>query len=408
MSFDLASIRAQFPALQQQAYGRPLVYLDNAATAQKPLAVLKMTAEMEGGLNGNVHRAAHYLSTQATARYEAAREALAQYIGAASVQEIIFTSGATAAINLVAFSFGENFVKAGDAILVSEAEHHSNIVPWQLLCERKGATLRVLPVDEDGHWRMDLLPTLIDEKLRLVTVSHIGNVLGQRNPVEALIQQAHSRGVPVLIDGAQGVVHGSVNVQTLDCDFYVFSGHKLYGPTGTGILYGKTSWLEQMPPWQGGGDMIASVSFAKTSYAELPLKFEAGTPNFIGQAGLGAAVQYLEGLDFKALAAHEQALTQKGLEVLLGIDGLRLYGSHKAEEKIPLFSFSVQGAHASDLALLLDKMGYAVRSGQLCAEPLLVRYGETSLLRMSAALYNTIEELENFGQALQKAVNMLR
>ena len=384
------------------------MYLDNAATAQKPLAVLGMTAEMEGGLNGNVHRAVHYLSAQATARYEAAREALAQYIGAARVQEIIFTSGATAAINLVAFSFGEAFVKEGDAILVSEAEHHSNIVPWQLLCERKGATLRVLPVDEDGHWRMDLLPGLLDERLRLIAVSQIGNILGQHNPVEALIQLAHSRQIPVLVDGAQGVVHGGVNVQQMDCDFYAFSGHKLYGPTGTGVLYGKSCWLEQMPPWQGGGDMIASVSFAKTDYADLPLKFEAGTPNFIGQAGLGAAVRFLSGLDSVALAAHEQALTRKGLDILLGIDGLKLYGSHKAEEKIPLFSFSVAGAHASDLALLLDKMGFAVRSGQLCAEPLLARYGETSLLRMSAAFYNTVEELENFGLALQKAVNMLR
>ena len=408
MSFDIASIRLQFPALQQQVYGRPLVYLDNAATAQKPLTVLEMTSSMEEALNGNVHRAVHYLSAQATERYEGAREALAKFIGAARVQEIIFTSGTSAAINLVAFSFGEAFVKEGDAILVSEAEHHSNIVPWQLLCQRKGASLRVLPVDENGNWRMDLLPDLIDSRLRLIAVSQIGNVLGQRNPVKALIQLAHSRQVPVLIDGAQGIVHADVNVQELDCDFYVFSGHKLYGPTGTGVLYGKTSWLEQMPPWQGGGDMIASVSFAQTTYADLPLKFEAGTPNYIGQAGLGAAVQYLNSLDSAALAAHEQALTQKGLDILLGIDGLRLYGSHKAEEKIPLFSFSVAGVHATDLAMILDKMGYAVRSGQLCAEPLLARYGETSLLRMSAAFYNAVDELENFGLALRKAVNMLR
>ena len=400
-------IRSQFPALDQQVYGKPLVYLDNAATSQKPLPVLSLLAEMEAKTNGNIHRAVHYLSAKCTELYESARQKICQFIGAEHERQIIFTSGATAAINLVASSFGEKFVKQGDIILVGEAEHHSNIVPWQLMCARKGASVRILPIDDKGRLQMDLLPDLLDERVRLVAVSHIGNVLGLVNPIKELTNMAHERDIPVLIDGAQGIVHEKVNVQNLDCDFYLFSGHKLYGPTGTGVLYGKERWLEEMPPWQGGGDMIASVSFGGTTYADLPLKFEAGTPNFIGQAGLGAAVAYLDSLNQDQIWTHMHLLTQKGMELLQGIDGLSIYGIGE-EDKIPLFSFSVQGVHATDMATLLDKMGYAVRSGQMCAEPVLAKFNQTSLLRASFAIYNTQEELLGFIQALQKTISMLR
>ena len=407
MNNHIALIRTHFPALQQQVYGKPLVYLDNAATAQKPQSVLSLLSEMEGMTNGNIHRAVHHLSAKCTDLYEAARQTVCRYIGAAHEHEVIFTSGATAAINLVAFSFGEAFVKQGDVILVGEAEHHANVVPWQLLCGRKGATVRVLPIDEEGKLQMELLPDLLDERVRLVAISHISNVLGLVNPVKEVVRVAHGRGIPVLIDGAQGIVHKNVDVQDLDCDFYLFSGHKLYGPTGTGVLYGKERWLEKMPPWQGGGDMIASVSFTGTTYAPLPLKFEAGTPNFIGQAGLGAAIEYLKSLNISAIEAHAQRLTQTGMDLLQKIEGLRMYGVG-ACGKIPLFSFSVAGVHATDMAMLLDKMGFAVRSGQMCAEPVLAKFGQTSLLRASFAIYNTQEELFRFVEALQRIILMLR
>jgi len=402
----ITHIRTQFPALQQQIYGKPLVYLDNAATTQKPLSVLSLLADMEGKTNGNIHRAVHYLSAQCTERYETARRTISRFIGSKFEHQVIFTSGATASINLVAHSFGEAFVHVGDVVVVGEAEHHSNIVPWQLMCARKGASVRVLPIDNNGKLRIDLLPNLLDKRVRLLAISHIGNVLGLVNPIKEVIEIAHGHQIPVLIDGAQGIVHEKVDVQDLDCDFYVFSGHKLYGPTGTGILYGKERWLEEMPPWQGGGDMIASVSFNSTTYAELPLKFEAGTPNFIGQAGLGAAVEYVETLDHEAVELHMRQLTRIGLQMLQEIEGLQIYGT--GNEKIPLFSFSVKGVHATDMATLLDKMGYAVRSGQLCAEPVLAKFGQTSLLRASFAIYNTQEELEGFMQALQKTLSMLR
>ena len=407
MNRDIAHIRSQFPALQQQVYGKPLVYLDNAATTQKPLSVLSLLAEMEGKTNGNIHRAVHYLSAKCTELYESARQKISGLIHAEHQHEVIFTSGATAAINLVASSFGEAFVKQGDVILVGEAEHHSNIVPWQLMCARRGASVRVLPIDNDGHLRVDLLPELLDERVRLVAIAHIGNVLGLVNPVKEIIKIAHGWDIPVLIDGAQGVVHEKVDVKELDCDFYLFSGHKMYGPTGTGVLYGKERWLEKMPPWQGGGDMIASVSFGGTTYADLPLKFEAGTPNFIGQAALGAAVSFMTSLDHSIVSVHTSQLVKTGMTMLREIDGLRIYGVGD-EDKIPLFSFSVEGAHATDMATLLDKMGYAVRSGQMCAEPLLAKYGQTSLLRASFAIYNTQEELAGFVEALKKVIRMLR
>ena len=407
MNNYIEQIRSHFPALQQQIYGKPLVYLDNAATAQKPQQVLALLAEMDGMINGNIHRSVHYLSTKCTELYENARKSACRFIGAAHEHEVIFTSGVTAGVNLTAFSFGEAFVKEGDVILVGESEHHSNIVPWQLLCARKRATVRMWPIDEQGKLRMDLLPELLDERVRLVAVSHISNVLGLVNPIQEIVEVAHTYDIPVLIDGAQGVVHEKINVCDLKCDFYLFSGHKLYGPTGTGILYGRERWLEKMPPWQGGGDMITSVSFSGTTFADLPLKFEAGTPNFIGQAGLGAAIEYMESLERDVLEVYSRMLVQTGMELFQKIGGLRMYGVGD-REKIPLFSFSVAGVHATDMAILLDKMGFAVRSGQMCAEPVLVKYGQTSLLRASFAMYNTQEELHQFVEALHKVISMLR
>jgi len=407
MNDYIEKIRTMFPALHQQVYGKPLVYLDNAATTQKPMQVLSLLAEMEGKTNGNIHRAVHYLSAQCTEYYDHARKHIRSFINAEHEHEVIFTSGATAALNLVAFSFGEVFIKQGDVVLVGEAEHHSNIVPWQLMCARKGASVSVIPVDNNGKLRIDLLTNLLDKRVRLITVSHISNVLGLVNPIKELIHIAHEREIPVLIDGAQGIVHEKINVRDLDCDFYVFSGHKLFGPTGTGVLYGKERWLQQMAPWQGGGDMIKTVSFNGTTYADLPLKFEAGTPNFIGQAALGAAIEFMESLDSAIIEVHIKRIVEKGVELLQKIEGLKLYGKG-IEDKIPLFSFTVEGVHATDIAILLDKMGYAVRSGQMCAEPLLAKFGQTSMLRASFAVYNTEEELYGFIEALQKTISMLR
>ena len=409
MNNYIEQIRNLFPALKQQVYGYPLVYFDNAATTQKPQQVLSLLAEMEGKINGNIHRAVHYLSARCTEYYEDARDNISAFIGAKFRHEVIFTSSATAAINLVAFSFGEAFVKKGDIILLGEAEHHSNIVPWQMMCTRTGAKARYIPVDDQGRWRLDQLPSMLDKRVRLIAVSHINNVLGLVNPIKELIQIAHRHGIPVLIDGAQGIVHEKVDVLDLDCDFYLFSGHKLYGPTGTGILYGKEDWLEKMPPWQGGGDMISSVTLEGTTYADLPLKFEAGTPNYIGHSALGAAITFLNSLDKTIIEPHMHRLTKTGIDLLQNIEGLKIYGvGDGVKDKIPLFSFSIDGVHATDIATLLDKMGFAVRSGQMCAEPLLNRLGQTSLLRASLTFYNTEEELRRFVEALKKIITILR
>ncbi len=403
---DFSGIRGQFPALEQKVYGKQLVYFDNAATAQKPRAVLDLIQRMNGGINANIHRAVHKLSAEATDLYEGGREAVRQYINAARREEVIMTSGTTASINLVANTYGERFLSKGDVVLVSECEHHSNIVPWQLLCERKGAELRVLPVDENGQWRMDMLDGLLDERVKIVSATHISNVLGLVNPVEDLIARAHAAGAVVLIDGAQGIVHQRVDVQKLDCDFYVFSGHKIYAATGIGVLYGKEALLEKMPPWMGGGDMVGTVTFAKTTYAPLPLKFEAGTPNFIGGATLAPALQFAQELMSDKYIEEEREKIDYLNNNLQAIDGLRLYGV--GENKIPVFSFSIEGAHHEDLALLLDKMGVAVRSGMMCAEPLMERFGQSGMLRASLAPYNTLEECKFFMTALHRAVNMLR
>ena len=360
---------------------------------------------MNSGVNGNIHRAVHELSSQTTELYEDSREAVRQFINAAQKEEIIFTSGTTASINLVAASYGGKYLRKGDSVLVSEAEHHSNIVPWQLICESKEANLRVLPVDENGNWRMDMLDNLLDSSVKIVSVSHVSNVLGLINPVEELISRAHAKGIPVMVDGAQSIVHIETDVRKLDCDFYAFSGHKLYGPTGTGVLYGKREILDSIPPWMGGGDMVGTVTFEKTTYAPLPLKFEAGTPNFIGAAAMLEAIRFVESIDKKFLENSERSIVEYMIEELLKIEGLRLYGV--GESRISLFSFTVNGAHPSDLAMIMDKMRVALRSGQMCAEPLMKRYGVESMLRASFAAYNTIDEAEYFIASLKRAIKML-
>ena len=406
-------IRSEFPALDRTVYGRPLVYFDNAATAQRPRAVLEMQQRLCVEANANVHRAIHYLSGEATAAYEAGREAVRAFINAPARENVVLTSGTTASVNLVATCFCQRFVREGDRILISEAEHHSNLVPWQLACERHGATLEVLPVDEAGELSIEELDHRLSSaqgRIKLLAVAHVSNILGIVNPVEALIRTAHRYNVPVLLDGAQGIVHAPVDVQALDCDFYVFSGHKIYAPTGTGVLYGKREWLEQMPPYMGGGEMIESVSFERSTWAPLPLKFEAGTPNFVAAACLAPALACARTMaEDSALQEAQRTMRDYLLEELPKVEGLRLYGTpHEPERKIPLFSFTVEGAFPADLAQILDKMGFAVRSGHMCAEPLLRRYGQTSMLRISLAPYNTLAECEAFIQALRRAVNMLR
>ena len=404
---SVSEIRKQFPILSRTVYGKPLVYLDNAATAQRPLAVTDLAGKLALEENANIHRAVHHLAARATEAYEGARDAVKEFLNAASREEIVFTSGATAAINLVAFSFGEAFVGEGDEIIVSTAEHHSNIVPWQMLCQRKKAVLKVLDIRENGALMVESLEKLISGRTKIVCISHISNVLGLINPVKEIVAKCHASGIPVLVDGAQGVVHAPVDVQAMDCDFYVFSGHKLYAATGTGVLYGKKKWLDAIPPYMGGGEMIASVSFSGTTYAPLPEKFEAGTQHFNGIPTLVPAMEV-------ARAMREDPDVQKEQETILEYvyskfmaeERILLYGSDR-QAKIPLFSFAVKGAHHEDLALILDKMGIALRSGQMCAEPLMDRLGVTGLLRASFAPYNTLEEAEYFIKSLDKAINML-
>lgn len=405
-NIPLSEIRDLFPALNQSVNGKSLVYLDNAATSQKPLSVIEMLNEMNSLTNGNIHRAVHELSARTTYEYEKTRDKIKEFLNAAEREEIIFTSGTTASINLVAVSFSARFLHKGDSVLVTEGEHHSNIVPWQLACERSGATLKVLPIDESGNWKMDQLDSLLDRNVKIVAAAHVSNVLGVVNPVKELVEVAHKKGIPVLIDGAQGVVHLSPDVQDIGCDFYAFSGHKMYGPTGTGILYGRLSLLEEMPPWMGGGDMVDTVKFSGTTYAAPPLKFEAGTPNFCSFPALRAAVEFMELIDSGQLKMQEEEISGYILKELSKIDGLRVYG--ESMNKIPLFSFSVEGAHPSDIAMLMDKMGVALRSGMMCSEPVMDRFGVTSMLRASFAAYNTLHDAEYFISSLNRAINMLR
>ncbi|MCR5841007.1 MAG: SufS family cysteine desulfurase [Bacteroidales bacterium] len=405
---QVEKLRQEFPELGERVYGKPLVYLDNAATSQRPLAVVRKWTEMSTKVNSNLHRAVHHLAALATEEYESTRDYVRDYLNAESREEIIFTAGATASINLVAFCFGEAFVRAGDEIIVTEAEHHSNIVPWQMLCERKGATLKVLPVDDRGHLCLDLLPILLTNRTRILCVTHISNVLGLVNPIREIVRICHERGCKVLVDGAQGIVHERVDVQALGCDFYAFSGHKVYAAPGTGVLYGRRELLEQMPPYQGGGEMIGTVRWTGTSYAPLPQKFEAGTQNISGTPTLRPALEMAEEMRAGEIQAYFDSVKLFILNKLQENSKMRLYGiPDSPEEKIPLFSFSVEHSHHEDLALILDKMGIAVRSGQMCAEPLMDRFGVTGMLRVSFAPYNTLEEAEYFMKSLERAVKML-
>ena len=405
----VSEIRSMFPALSRKVYGKDLVYFDNAATSQRPQSVIDRWNDITGYSNANIHRAVHRLADEATQAYEGARDTVREFLNAEHREEIVFTSGTTASVNLVAFSFGEAFVRSGDEIIVSEAEHHSNIVPWQLMCERKGAVLRVLPVDDHGYLMTEKLDELLTERTKLLAVTHISNVLGIINPVKKIVEKCHSMGVPVLVDGAQGIVHCSVDVQDLDCDFYVFSGHKMYAATGTGVLYGKKKWLDAMPPYMGGGEMVGTVSFSGTTYAPLPMKFEAGTQNFASTATFKEAVNMVNLLNDNKLKNKIDEIRDYLLDYFLSDDRISLYGVPRGtyEDKIPLFSFTVKGVHHEDLALILDKMGVAVRSGQMCAEPVMDRFGVTGMLRVSLAPYNTMQEAEYFVKCLNKAIDML-
>ena len=406
---NVRSIREQFPILSTKVYGKDLVYFDNAATSQRPASVIDKWNRLTSEFNANIHRGVHRLAEVATDEYETTRDAVRNFINAESREEIVFTSGTTASINLVAFSFGEAFVKEGDEIIVSEAEHHSNIVPWQMLCMRKNAVLKVLRIDDNGHFNLDELKSLITERTRIVAVTQISNVLGIVNPVEEIVRICHERNVPVLIDGAQGVVHGGIDVRKVDCDFYAFSGHKMYAATGVGVLYGKKQWLDAMPPYMGGGEMIARVRFSGTTYADTPEKFEAGTQNFASVPTLKPAIEMMRMMQDEELQSELENVKEYLYGKLTENENITLYGVPRGTlSKIPLFSFSVKDVHHEDLALILDKMGIASRSGQMCAEPVMDRFGVTGMLRISLAPYNTMEEAEYFIKSLDKAISMLR
>jgi len=404
-AYDVRGIREDFPVLRQTVYGKPLVYLDNAATSQKPRSVLEAIGHFYSEDCANVHRGVHLLSQRATDDYERGRAKAQQFLGAAESREIIFVRGTTEAINLLASSFGRKFVNAGDEILITALEHHSNIVPWQMLCQDKGARLRVAPINDAGELLMDEFEKLINERTRMVAVSHVSNALGTVNPVAEIIQIAHRRNVPVFLDGAQAVPHCRVNVQELDCDFYAFSGHKLYGPTGVGILYGKAKWLEQMPPYQGGGDMIRAVTFEKTLYNTIPYRFEAGTPNISGGIGLGAAIDYVNHVGLDRIAAYEHELLEYVTRRAKAVPGVRIIG--EAKEKAGVLSIVMDVAHPHDIGTILDREGIAIRAGHHCAMPVMDRFGIAGTARASLALYNTREEMDAFVKGLEKVREVL-
>ena len=403
---DIASIRAQCPILDREIYGRPLVYLDNAATSQHPQCVIDRIAHSYCRVNANVHRGVHTLSQEATEAHENARRRVQRYINARHSHEIIFTRGTTEAINLVAHSFGEVFLNDGDEVILTVMEHHSDIVPWQLLQQRKKIKLRVVPIDERGELNLEVYRNLFNERTRLVCVMHASNVLGTINPIEEMIAYAHSCDVPVLVDGAQGIPHIAIDVQAMDADFYVFSAHKVYGPTGIGVLYGKEKWLDAMVPYQGGGEMIARVSFDHTTFNELPYKFEAGTPDYVGSAAFATALDWIDSIGFAAMQAHEDDLLHYATERMQAIEGLRIYGT--ASHKTPVISFLVDNIHHYDMGMLLDKLGVAVRTGHHCAQPLMQALGIEGTVRASFAVYNTREEVDTFVAALSRVADMLR
>ena len=399
------NIRADFPILSEKVYNKDLIYFDNAATTQKPRCVVEKIEDGYYHLNANIHRGVHYLSQKATEAHEAARTTVADFLHADKREEIIFTRGTTEAINLVATSFGDAFCKAGDEIIISVLEHHSNIVPWQMLCERKGLKLRIIPMNERGELDMEVFKTLLNKKTRIVSIAHVSNVLGTINPVAEIIRIAHEKNVPVLVDGAQAVPHIPVNVMELDADFYVFSAHKIYGPTGIGVLYGKSNWLNAIPPYQGGGEMIKTVTFEKTTYNELPFKFEAGTPDYIGSTALAEAIRYVQNIGLEKIAAHEHELLTYATERLMEIEGMRIIGT--AKEKSSVISFLVGNIHPYDIGMLLDKLGIAIRTGHHCAQPLMDSLNIPGTVRASFAFYNTKNEIDAFIEALKRVVIML-
>ncbi len=404
MNYDVHRIRKDFPILEQRVYNKPLVYLDNGATTQKPLPVINCIHDYYTVKNSSIHRGVHFLSEQATEDYEEARRTVQNFIHAAQPHEIVFTSGTTSSINGLAFSFGERYIQPGDEILVTEMEHHANIVPWQMMCERKKALLKVIPFTDEGVLDMNQFDALITSKTRLISVTHVSNTLGTVNPVNTLIQKAHTFGIPVLVDGAQSVQHYPVDVQQMDCDFFVFSGHKIYGPTGIGVLYGKEKWLEELPPYQGGGDMVDVVTFQKTTYNVLPFKMEAGTPNYIGAIGLACALKYVAAAGLENIAQHEQALLTYGTRLLHDLDYVTLFGQAKAKSSI--LSFNIRGVHHYDAGMIMDKMGVAVRTGTHCAQPVMQHYGIEGTIRASLAMYNTAGELDSLARAIQKVKTM--
>ena len=404
--FDVEALRGDFPILGRKVNNRELVYFDSGATAQKPLAVIEATDRLMRQYNANIHRGVHHLSGQMTQMYEDAREVVRKFIGAEHREEIIFTAGATSAINLVAYAWSSRFLGQGDNVVVSEMEHHSNIVPWQLAAERCGAELRLLPFDERGDLILDKLDSLIDERTRLVAVTEASNTLGTCPDLAPIIAKAHAVGAVVMVDGCQGVVHGGGRVAERGYDFYAFSGHKLYGPTGIGVLYGRKELLEAMPPFMGGGDMVDKVTFAKTTYAPLPLKFEAGTSNFIGAVGLAEAMQYVERIGMDAIETHEQRVLKAMTERLSAIEGLRIYG--QSEHKCPIVSFTIDGTHPYDVGMILDKLGIAIRTGHHCAEPVMTHFGIVGMCRASIGMYNTLAEVEQLALGIERAVRMLK
>lgn len=402
--YDIYQIRKDFPILSREVYGKPLVYLDNSATTQKPRIVVDAIANEYYSENANVHRGVHFLSQQATELHESARAKIAKFLNASSPSEIVFTRGATEGLNLVASSFGEEFLKEGDEVIISAMEHHSNIVPWQLLEMRKGIKIKVIPITEDGELRVDEYEKLFDERTKLVSVTHVSNVLGTVNPVKELATIAHSHNVPILIDGAQSVPHIKVDVRDMDCDFYAFSGHKIYGPTGIGALYGKAEWLEKLPPYQGGGEMIKNVHFGHTEFEDAPLKFEAGTPDYVGSHSLATAIDYVESLGLDNIAAHEHELLEYATKRLESIPGMRIFG--KAKNKSAVISFVVGNIHPLDLGTLLDRLGIAIRTGHHCAQPLVESLGVQSVARASFGLYNTLKEVDALFNGIERVMKM--
>ena len=406
-TYNINKVREDFPILSREVYGKPLVYLDNAATTQKPLCVLDAMREEYLNVNANVHRGVHYLSQQATDLHEAAREKVRQFINAKKTEEIVFTRGTTEAINLVAASFCESQMQEGDEVLVSDMEHHSNIVPWQLQAEKRGIVVKHLPITDDGRLvSCDKIATYVSERTKLISIAHVSNVLGTINPVKDIIRVAHERGIPVLIDGAQSAPHIKIDVQELGCDFFAFSGHKMYGPTGIGVLYGKEEWLEKLPPYQGGGEMIDKVTWERTTFERLPFKFEAGTPDYIATHGLATAIDYLNSVGLDSVKAHEQELTRYCMEQLMTIDGMNIYGPMDASLKDAVVSFNVGDIHHLDMGTLLDRLGIAVRTGHHCAQPLMNRLGISGTVRASFALYNTKEEVDALVAGIRRVSQM--